>query len=227
VILTLSQIFLQLDGESDLYQGLTSVIVRPHLGDPIAQFDIVTDLPVDGVGGVVSTFTFHSQREVVFSKRARGKRDVRETALPVGHDPFVDTENTTGLEDLEDLTVDTFERRSVTSGLNSVDYSFQFQLSSAPSHLKKMFSKEHERTCIETILPKLFAKFHKVSLPEIDQMTESSLLSVLPRTSDLEIVIVHSGDGGIGEMSDLTSGTSDTAPHVEDFHSFFKTDLGG
>jgi hypothetical protein len=73
VILTLCEILFQFDGESDLYQGLTSVIVRPHLGDPIAQFDIVTDLPVDGVEGVVSAMqTIGGGRGLVWQK---GKGD--------------------------------------------------------------------------------------------------------------------------------------------------------
>jgi hypothetical protein len=58
-------------------------------------------------------------------------------------------------------------------------------------------------------------------------MAQSSLGGVFPRTGDLEIVIVHSGDGGIGEMGDLTGRSTDPASDVEDFHPLFEPDLGG
>lgn len=39
----------------------------------------------------------------------------------VGHQPLVNTENSTGLKDLEDLGVDTLKGGSVDGSLNSVD----------------------------------------------------------------------------------------------------------
>jgi hypothetical protein len=94
VIIPLGQILLVLDHESDTLERLPGVIVPPHLGNAVTQLDLVCDLPVLRVRGVVS----------------------------VRHDPFVDTEHATGLEDLEDLAVDAFKGRGVAGGLDSVDY---------------------------------------------------------------------------------------------------------
>jgi hypothetical protein len=94
VIIPLGQILLVLDHEPDALQRLPGVVVPPHLGNPVTQLDLVRDLSVLRVRGVVS----------------------------VRHDPFVDTEDTTGLEDLEDLAIDAFKGRGVAGGLDGVDY---------------------------------------------------------------------------------------------------------
>ena len=64
LVRSLSQIFLVLDVEADSLEGLTSLLNRAHLGDTVAQLDLVGKLLVRGVGGVPA----------------------------VGHAPFVDTE---------------------------------------------------------------------------------------------------------------------------------------
>ena len=93
VILPLGEILFVLDDEPDALQRLSSVVVPPHLGNPIPELDLVCDLAVFRVGSVVT----------------------------VGHDPFVNSKDTTGLEDLEDLAVDALESRSVAGSLDSVD----------------------------------------------------------------------------------------------------------
>ena len=64
-----------------------------HVGDTITDLDAETDLTVAGVVVVVS----------------------------ISHEPFVNTKDTAGLQDAEDLGVNALEGRSVDGSLNGVD----------------------------------------------------------------------------------------------------------
>lgn len=83
---------MELELESAGFDGTESFRDFDHLGDTIADFDTVTDLTVVGVCRVVI----------------------------VGHEPFIYAENTTGLQDLKDLSIDTLKGRSVDSGFDCV-----------------------------------------------------------------------------------------------------------
>lgn len=83
---------MELELKSAGLDGTESLLDLDHLRDTITNLDTVADLTVAGVC-----------RVVVF-----------------GHEPFVYTENTAGLQDLEDLSVDTLKRRSVDSGFDCV-----------------------------------------------------------------------------------------------------------
>jgi len=200
IILPLCQILFVFNLKPDLDQRLTSVIVPPHLGDPITEFNLVCDLSVFGVRGVVT----------------------------VGHDPFVDTKDTTGFENLEDLAVDALKGRSVAGGLDGVDWrgrtrkvDHQHTVARSPSTQEQTLAL----TSVKRVLPKLLAELHEIPLFEIEQMTQPSLGRVFSSTGQLEIVVIDTGNVGVGETGDLSSGTSDTTPDVEDFHSLFDTDL--
>lgn len=58
-------------------------------------------------------------------------------------------------------------------------------------------------------------------------MAQPPLLGILPRPRDLKVIVVETGDAGIGKSCDLSSGTTDTATDVEDAHALFEADLGG
>lgn len=204
VIVPLGQILLVLDHESDALQGLPGIIVSPHLGNAVTQLDLVRDLPVLRVRGVVS----------------------------VRHDPFVDTEDTTRLENLEDLAIDAFKGRGVAGGLDGVDYEVGGKRRIAVNALIRCcrethrLMRDHELTGIESVLPKLLGELHKIPLFEINQVAQSSLFRVLSSPGDLEIVVVQPGDPGVGKVGDLTGGATDTAADVEDLHTGLDTDLG-
>lgn len=75
------QILFVLNLKADSLESLSSVRDRAHLGDTVADFDAVSKLLVLGNGWV-----------------------------PVfGHDPLVNTKDSSGLQDLEDLAIDTLK----------------------------------------------------------------------------------------------------------------------
>lgn len=83
---------MELELESAGLDGTESLRDFDHLGDTITDFDTVTDLAVVRVCRVVV----------------------------VGHEPFIYAENTAGLQDLKDLSVDTLKGRCVDSSFDCI-----------------------------------------------------------------------------------------------------------
>ncbi len=174
LVTTVGKILLVLDLETNRLEGVACVLDGAHLGDTITDLDTVSDALVLGVGRVPL----------------------------VGHAPFVDTENSSRLEDLLNLAVDALEVGSVAGSLDGVNG-------------------------IESVLAELLVKLHEITLDELDLSGEAGLLGVLACTLDLVIVVVETNDVDVGETSDLTSGTTDTATDIEDAHLGLESHLVG
>jgi len=112
------------------------------------------------------------------------------------------THDSSGLEDFEDLTINTFPSRCMASGLDGIDG-------------------------IKRVLSKLLGELHEVTLDELDLILKTQVLNVLGRTTNLESVVVQTNDVDVGEPGDLTCGTADTAPNVQNAHTRLEPHLGG
>ena len=132
----------------------------------------------------------------------------------IGHVPLVETEGSTWLQALVDLSVDTLEGRSVASSLNSVDW----------NQLDSIRTREL-LTSIEGVLSEGLAQLHEVTLLERDSVAQTSLGGLLGSSVDLEIVVVDTDNGSIGESSNLTSGSTNTTTDIEDLHTGSDVDL--
>lgn len=132
----------------------------------------------------------------------------------IGHVPLVETEGSTWLQALVDFSVDTLEGRSVASGLNSVDW----------NQLDSIRTREL-LTSIEGVLSESLAQLHEITLLERDLVTQTSLGGLLGSSVDLEIVVVDTDNGSIGESSNLTSGSTNTTTDIEDLHTGSDVDL--
>lgn len=132
----------------------------------------------------------------------------------IGHVPLVETEGSTWLQALVNFSVDTLEGRSVASGLNSVDW----------NQLDSIRTREL-LTSIEGVLSESLAQLHEITLLERDLVTQTSLGGLLGSSVDLEIVVVDTDNGSIGESSNLTSGSTNTTTDIEDLHTGSDVDL--
>jgi hypothetical protein len=61
---------------------------------------------------------------------------------------------------------------------------------------------------------------------ERDSVAQTGLGSLFGSSVNLEIVVVDTDNGSIGESSNFTSGSTDTTSDIEDFHSWSDVDLG-
>ena len=112
------------------------------------------------------------------------------------------THDSSGLEDLEDLTIDTLPSRCVASSFDGIDG-------------------------IERVLSKLFGELHEITLDELDLILETQILGVLGRTTDLESVVVQTDNVDVGEAGDLACWTTDTTSDVQNAHAGLETHLRG
>ena len=92
-VVTVCKILVDLKLETSSLHGSKSNLNLLHVGNTITDLDTETDLTVMGVVVVVS----------------------------ISHEPFVNTKDTAGLQDAEDLGVNALEGRSVDGSLNGVD----------------------------------------------------------------------------------------------------------
>lgn len=168
----LSQILVVEEIETSILHGLDTLGDADHVGDTVTLLDTQTDATVLGVVVVVL----------------------------VSHEPLVDTEGTTGLQDTEDLRVDTDQIGGVDGSLNGVD-------------------------SVEAVVGELH--LHEVTLDEGHLVGQTLLLSVGGGTVNLVVVVVQTGNVGTGELDHLTGGTTDTATNVENLHALLDTGLHG
>lgn len=112
------------------------------------------------------------------------------------------TYDSSGLENLLDLTVDTLEVGCVAGGLDGVDG-------------------------VEAVLAKLLSKLHEVALDEFDLSGEASLLCVLASALDLVFIVVETDNVDVGETGNLTGGATDAATDIEHSHLGLEAHLVG
>lgn len=108
------------------------------------------------------------------------------------------THDTSGLENLEDLSVNALKGRGVASSLNRVN-------------------------SVKAVGAKLLLKLHEVALDEREVVRETSLGSLLASTANLELVVVDTNNLGVTEAGDLASGSTDTATDVKNAHARAET----
>jgi hypothetical protein len=125
----------------------------------------------------------------------------------VRHQPLVDTEDTTGLENAEDLAVNALKRWCVNSGFDGVD---GIERVVRERHLLPSISEEYlgcgERT------------YHEVTLDVLELVRQTLLLGVGSGTLNLVVVVVQSNNVNTSELDDLTGGSTDTAANIQDAH---------
>ena len=167
-----SQILVVEELETGILDGLDTLGDGDHVGDTITLLNTQTNATVLGVGVVVL----------------------------VSHEPLVDTEGTTRLQDTEDLAVHTDQLGGVDGSLDGVD-------------------------SVEAVVGELH--LHEVTLDEVHLVGETLLLSVVGGTVDLVVVVVQTGDVSTAELDHLTSGTTDTAANIQNLHTILQTGLHG
>ena len=157
--------------ETDVLHGGETLADGHHVGDTVADLDGETNVTVLDVVVVIV----------------------------VGHEPLIDTENTTGLEDTVDLTVDTLELGSVDGSLDGVD------------GIERVVRERH---------------LHEVALDELELTRETVANSVVGGAVDLVVVVVEAGDVSISELGDFARRATDTATNIENLHALLDADLG-
>lgn len=170
-VVAVSKILVVEELETDVLHGSEALADGHHVGDTVADLDGKTNVTVLDVVVVVV----------------------------VGHEPFIDTKDTTGLEDTVDLAIDTLELGSVDGGLNGVD------------GIEGVIGEGH---------------LHEVALDELELAREAVTNSVVGGTVDLVVVVVEAGDVGIGELGDFARRATDTATNIENLHALLDADLG-
>lgn len=82
-----------------------------------------------------------------------------------------------------------------------------------------------KQTSIKACLSKLLREFHKVTLDERNLSLQPSSLGVLPRSTDLEVVVIKPDDLDIRKASYLASWSANAAADVEDAHTRFEVHM--
>jgi hypothetical protein len=132
--------------------------------------------------------------------------------IVVGHEPLVDSEDTAGLQDLEDLAVNTLETGGMDGGLDGVD---GIETVGLEGHLLRHRSQTQRAQRRRREL----GAYHEVTLDELVLVGNSGQLRVVGRTLNLVVVVVQSDDIDIGEPRHLARRTADTASDVENGHA--------
>jgi hypothetical protein len=167
---TVGKVLLVNDLETDSLERITSHSDRPHLRDTVSELDTVLNLLVAGVGLV----------------------------KVVGHAPFVDTESSSGLEDLEDLAVHSLPVRGVAGCLDSAARRGGERERKGERRKRHVVSggrtegtrSENALDGIERVGAELLSESHEVALDERNLVGETGLRGVLAGAEDLELVVV-------------------------------------
>lgn len=113
----------------------------------------------------------------------------------VGHQPFVNTKDTAGLQDTADFAIHALEAGRVNGSLDSIDG-------------------------VEAVVRE--GHLHKVTLLESEFVGETLAFGVAGGALDLVVVVVEADDVDAGKFDNLASGTADTAADIEHFHAFLE-----
>lgn len=171
-IRAISQVLVVEELEASALNGSQALGHLDHVGDTVSLLNTKTDCAVLGVLVVVL----------------------------VGHEPLVDTEDTTRLEHTLDLLVDSDELGGVDGGLDSVD-------------------------SVEGVVGELH--LHKVALDETQLVAQALTLRIAGGTLDLVVVVVETNHVGVGELGNLTGRTANTAANIKHLHAGLDTHLVG
>lgn len=82
-------------------------------------------------------------------------------------------------------------------------------------------------TSIERVLAELLRQLHEVPLRELHLAFQASLLGILPRSSNLEVVVVDTNDVHVREPGDFPRGTTNATADIEDTHAGLEVHLRG
>lgn len=141
------------------------------------------------------------------------------------------TYNSSGLEDLQNLTVDALPRWRVHSRLNGIN--FKEKKETLIQHLVKYARYSNHQTVsirltsIERILAKLLRELHEISLGESELALQARILRVHVRAANLELVVVQTCDVHVGEPRDRTCRTANAAADIENLHTRLEAHLRG
>lgn len=83
-----------------------------------------------------------------------------------------------------------------------------------------------QHTRIKRVLPKLLDELHKVTLHERDLAIDARLFRVLPRSLNLEIVVVQANNIDVCEAGDFAGWSTDTTANIQDAHAGAEDHLG-
>lgn len=135
----------------------------------------------------------------------------------LSHEPLVDAEYATRLEDTEDLAVDSLKGGSVDRRLNRVN---SVERVVREGHLLRSTrtSARVIRTC------RAIGTYHEVTLDKLELVREALLLSIVGRAVNLVVVVVQAGDMTSSELGNLAGRTADTAANVKDPHALLDSD---
>ena len=111
------------------------------------------------------------------------------------------THDSSWLENLLDLAVNSLPARGVNGSLNRVD-------------------------SVEGVLAELLYELHEVALDEGDLVLQPSGLRVLLCAADLVLVVVDTDDLDVREAGNLTRRSTDTATDVKDAHTWLQLHVG-
>lgn len=166
-----------------------------HVGDAITLLDTETDLTV---------------LEVII-------------VVLLGHQPLIDTEDTTGLENAEDLAVDTLKSRGVDGSLDGVD-GVEAVVGEVHLLLRMMLAEIPSKGLSRGLCGKTY---HEVALDEVELGRKTLLVRVVGSALNLVVVVVEAGNVATGELCDFASRAADTAANIEDLHAGLDIDAVG
>ena len=69
--------------------------------------------------------------------------------------------------------------------------------------------------------------YHEIALDEVELVRKALTSGIALSTLDLVVVIVKTGDVGVGELGDLAGRATNTAADVQDLHASLDADLHG
>lgn len=82
-------------------------------------------------------------------------------------------------------------------------------------------------TRVKAVLAKLLGDLHEVALGVRDLVAQARLPGLGVGALELEVVVVETDDVDVGESSDLTGRSTDTAADVEDAHTRLEAHFQG
>lgn len=118
----------------------------------------------------------------------------------ISHDPFVASKDSAGLQDPVSLAIDTLKSRGMDGSLDGI------------AGVVRVVINRH---------------IHEIALDEIRALVKPRRDGIASGTGDLVIVVVETGDMGTGEMTNLTSGSTDSTANIEDAVVRLDTHVGG
>jgi hypothetical protein len=83
-----------------------------------------------------------------------------------------------------------------------------------------------KHTRVKGVFTKLLSEFQEIPLDKCDLVREAGLCGILPRTSDLEFVVIQPDNVCVRKLGNLTGRSTNAAPNVQDPHARLDRHLG-